>query len=217
MPTKRRRSTSKRHEPWDGVARPIAIMEHTVGELPESVVLRYGLFYGPGTAFDRDGRTAERVQRSADAGQRERRLVPPHRGRRDQRPTGARLAGRDLQHRRRRAGGNVGLAPPIRRRDRRAATAPDGRARSAPEPWSHQPESPPRAGLDPAPSQLAGRVRRRSGSSSSRSRAMNCEDRSDQPADGRVRIKTASESSSRTSAQAAGIPRPARSSRRAGS
>jgi nucleoside-diphosphate-sugar epimerase len=52
-------------EPWDGIARPVAIMEQTAGELPESVVLRYGLFYGPGTAFDPDGgRTAERVQRS---------------------------------------------------------------------------------------------------------------------------------------------------------
>jgi nucleoside-diphosphate-sugar epimerase len=51
-------------EPWDRVARPIAIMEQTVNELPESVVLRYGLFYGRGTAFDHDGRTAERVRRS---------------------------------------------------------------------------------------------------------------------------------------------------------
>jgi nucleoside-diphosphate-sugar epimerase len=49
-------------KPWDGVARPIAIMEQTVGELPESVVLRYGLFYGPGTAFEPDGRTAEQVR-----------------------------------------------------------------------------------------------------------------------------------------------------------
>ena len=49
-------------EPWDRIARPIAIMEQTVNELPESVVLRYGLFYGPGTAFDLDGRTAERVR-----------------------------------------------------------------------------------------------------------------------------------------------------------
>jgi nucleoside-diphosphate-sugar epimerase len=51
-------------KPWDGVARPVAIMEQTVDELPESVVLRYGLFYGPGTAFDPDGRTAEQVRRS---------------------------------------------------------------------------------------------------------------------------------------------------------
>jgi nucleoside-diphosphate-sugar epimerase len=50
-------------EPWNGVARPIAIMEQTANELPESVVLRYGLFYGPGTAFDPDGRTAEQVRR----------------------------------------------------------------------------------------------------------------------------------------------------------
>jgi nucleoside-diphosphate-sugar epimerase len=49
--------------PWDGIARPIANMERIVDELPESVVLRYGLFYGPGTAFDADGRTAERVRR----------------------------------------------------------------------------------------------------------------------------------------------------------
>jgi nucleoside-diphosphate-sugar epimerase len=51
-------------EPWDGIARPLAILEQTVNELPESVVLRYGLFYGPGTAFAHDGRTAERVRRS---------------------------------------------------------------------------------------------------------------------------------------------------------
>jgi nucleoside-diphosphate-sugar epimerase len=51
-------------EPWNGVARPVAVMEQTANELPESVVLRYGLFYGPGTAFDPDGgRTAEQVQR----------------------------------------------------------------------------------------------------------------------------------------------------------
>jgi nucleoside-diphosphate-sugar epimerase len=52
-------------KPWDGIARPVAIMEQTVDELPESVVLRYGLFYGPRTAFDPDGgRTAARVQQS---------------------------------------------------------------------------------------------------------------------------------------------------------
>lgn len=49
-------------EPWTGVARPIATMEEIVNEMPESVVLRYGLFYGPQTAFDRDGRTAEQVR-----------------------------------------------------------------------------------------------------------------------------------------------------------
>jgi nucleoside-diphosphate-sugar epimerase len=50
-------------EPWDGISRPIATMEQTANELPESVVLRYGLFYGPGTSFDVDGRTAEQVRR----------------------------------------------------------------------------------------------------------------------------------------------------------
>lgn len=49
--------------PWNGVARPIATMEEIVNELPDSVVLRYGLFYGPGTAFDLNGRTAEQVRR----------------------------------------------------------------------------------------------------------------------------------------------------------
>jgi nucleoside-diphosphate-sugar epimerase len=49
-------------EPWTGVARPIETMERIVNEMPESVVLRYGLFYGPGTAFDSDGRTAHQVR-----------------------------------------------------------------------------------------------------------------------------------------------------------
>jgi nucleoside-diphosphate-sugar epimerase len=48
--------------PWDGVSRPVAIMEQTVNELPESVILRYGLFYGPGTSFEPDGRTAPQVR-----------------------------------------------------------------------------------------------------------------------------------------------------------
>jgi nucleoside-diphosphate-sugar epimerase len=50
--------------PWDGVVKPIATMEQTVNELPQSVVLRYGLFYGPGTAFDLDGRTADQVRQN---------------------------------------------------------------------------------------------------------------------------------------------------------
>jgi nucleoside-diphosphate-sugar epimerase len=48
--------------PWQGVTQPIATMEQIANEIPESVVLRYGLFYGPGTAFDPDGRTAEQVR-----------------------------------------------------------------------------------------------------------------------------------------------------------
>jgi nucleoside-diphosphate-sugar epimerase len=40
----------------------LGIMEQTVAELPESVVLRYGLFYGPGSGFARDGFMAEHVR-----------------------------------------------------------------------------------------------------------------------------------------------------------
>jgi nucleoside-diphosphate-sugar epimerase len=50
-------------DPWSGVVRPLVSMEQAVNELPESVVLRYGLFYGPGTAFEPDSRTAEQVRR----------------------------------------------------------------------------------------------------------------------------------------------------------
>lgn len=50
-------------EPWNGISGPIATMEETANEIPESVVLRYGLFYGPSTAFEGDGRTAEQVRR----------------------------------------------------------------------------------------------------------------------------------------------------------
>jgi nucleoside-diphosphate-sugar epimerase len=50
-------------EPWDGAPRSTAGMEQIVAELPESVVLRYGLLYGPGTAFAPDGFTAEQVRR----------------------------------------------------------------------------------------------------------------------------------------------------------
>jgi nucleoside-diphosphate-sugar epimerase len=49
-------------DPWSGVVRPIASMEQAVAEIPRSVVLRYGLFYGPGTAFEPEGRTAEQVR-----------------------------------------------------------------------------------------------------------------------------------------------------------
>jgi nucleoside-diphosphate-sugar epimerase len=48
---------------WDGVTRPIATMEQIAIEIRESVVLRYGLFYGPETSFDAKGRSAEQVLR----------------------------------------------------------------------------------------------------------------------------------------------------------
>jgi nucleoside-diphosphate-sugar epimerase len=49
--------------PWDSAPRSTAGMEQMVDELPESVVLRYGLLYGPGTAFAADGVTAAQVRR----------------------------------------------------------------------------------------------------------------------------------------------------------
>jgi nucleoside-diphosphate-sugar epimerase len=49
-------------DPWNGISRPVATMEQIASEMPESVVLRYGLFYGPGTSFDPDGRSAEQVR-----------------------------------------------------------------------------------------------------------------------------------------------------------
>jgi nucleoside-diphosphate-sugar epimerase len=52
-------------EPWAGVVQAVAIMEQIVAEIPESVILRYGLFYGPGTRFDVDGSQAEAVWRGS--------------------------------------------------------------------------------------------------------------------------------------------------------
>jgi nucleoside-diphosphate-sugar epimerase len=49
-------------EPWNGISRPVATMEQIANEMPVSVVLRYGLFYGPGTSFDPDGRSADQVR-----------------------------------------------------------------------------------------------------------------------------------------------------------
>ena len=49
-------------EPIRPTVEALAMMEATVAELPESVILRYGLFYGPGTSFAADGFTAEQVR-----------------------------------------------------------------------------------------------------------------------------------------------------------
>jgi nucleoside-diphosphate-sugar epimerase len=49
-------------EPWRATVEAIATMEATVAELPESAVLRYGLFYGPGTGFAADGFFAEQLR-----------------------------------------------------------------------------------------------------------------------------------------------------------
>jgi nucleoside-diphosphate-sugar epimerase len=54
-------------EPWGrSVAAVRALEEATLGsDSVEGVVLRYGLFYGPGTAFARDGSTAAMVRKRA--------------------------------------------------------------------------------------------------------------------------------------------------------
>ena len=49
-------------EPWRPTVAALATMEATVAELPEGVILRYGLFYGPGTSLDADGYHAELVR-----------------------------------------------------------------------------------------------------------------------------------------------------------
>jgi nucleoside-diphosphate-sugar epimerase len=50
-------------EPFGTTVAALATMEATAAELPESVILRYGLFYGPGTSFDRDGFHADLVRK----------------------------------------------------------------------------------------------------------------------------------------------------------
>jgi nucleoside-diphosphate-sugar epimerase len=48
--------------PWDEQAVIVAAMEETANELPESVILRYGLFYDMTTGFNGDGITARQLQ-----------------------------------------------------------------------------------------------------------------------------------------------------------
>ena len=57
-------------EPRRGTVAAVAALEEAVGELPEWVVLRYGLFYGPGTwytATGHDGRPGAGGEPAADA------------------------------------------------------------------------------------------------------------------------------------------------------
>ena len=49
-------------EPWRPTVVALATMEATVAELPEGVILRYGLFYGPGTSLAADGFHAKLVR-----------------------------------------------------------------------------------------------------------------------------------------------------------
>jgi nucleoside-diphosphate-sugar epimerase len=46
-----------------GAVEAVAALEQAISEVPEGVVLRYGLFYGPGTWYARDGWVADRVRR----------------------------------------------------------------------------------------------------------------------------------------------------------
>ena len=48
-------------EPRITSVRGVEALETAVAEVAESVVLRYGMFYGPGTWYERGGLTAERV------------------------------------------------------------------------------------------------------------------------------------------------------------
>lgn len=50
-------------EPTRTSVEGVLALERTVAEAPEGVVLRYGMLYGPGTAYDRHGRIAEQVLR----------------------------------------------------------------------------------------------------------------------------------------------------------
>lgn len=40
----------------------VVALEHAVAEVPQHVILRYGVFYGPGTWYDRDGVMAEAIR-----------------------------------------------------------------------------------------------------------------------------------------------------------
>src|SRR6185295_8058706 len=54
---------ARENEPLDASMSGVLALETIVAEAPEAVVLRYGLFYGPGTFYAPGGRTAERVMR----------------------------------------------------------------------------------------------------------------------------------------------------------
>lgn len=47
----------------DPGSKGVIALENTVAELPESVILRYGLLYGPGTWYTHDGEIAEQARR----------------------------------------------------------------------------------------------------------------------------------------------------------
>jgi nucleoside-diphosphate-sugar epimerase len=49
--------------PRGGTVAAVQALEQAVAELPIGVILRYGLLYGPGTWYARDGRTTDQVRR----------------------------------------------------------------------------------------------------------------------------------------------------------
>lgn len=49
-------------EPRQKTVQGVAALERAVSEMPEPVILRYGLFYGPGTWYERGGWMAEQVR-----------------------------------------------------------------------------------------------------------------------------------------------------------
>ena len=137
----------------------IAALEAAVSELPEWVVLRYGLLYGPRHLVRPRRRARGRCARG-DADRRRRRveLRPRRRRGRRGRP-GARLADRGRQRLRRRASLRPGVDPGVLRRGRRAAATgrrPRARAVGA---GRRQSPGPRRAGLGAAPPVMARRLR----------------------------------------------------------
>jgi nucleoside-diphosphate-sugar epimerase len=50
-------------DPLDPQSTGVLALESTVGEMPVSVILRYGLFYGPGTWYAPDGEMARQARR----------------------------------------------------------------------------------------------------------------------------------------------------------
>ncbi|MDG0794852.1 NAD(P)-dependent oxidoreductase [Cohnella ginsengisoli] len=51
--------------PRSGTIQGVRALETAASEMPEAVILRYGLFYGPGTWYAKDGYMADEVRRGA--------------------------------------------------------------------------------------------------------------------------------------------------------
>ena len=131
-------------------------LEAAVEELPEGIILRYGLLYGPGTWYSRIGSFADAVRQGERARRRRRQFIRPCGRCRAGGDARDRLAGGCRQYRRRRTCCRHRMAAALRRGDRSAAPA-DGRARR----WrARRLESQGPAGtrMETAAPDLAGRV-----------------------------------------------------------